>query len=91
MRSSNIGPSEYGDTQRWDHALIVAILTLLVVPSTAAAQTRAVVDSIDQYVRAELARQRVPGMSVAVLRGDEAVRIRVLAAAEEARLSAPGR
>jgi CubicO group peptidase (beta-lactamase class C family) len=36
----------------------------------AAAQTRAVVDSIDRYVRAELARQRVPGMSVAVLRGD---------------------
>ena len=27
-------------------------------------------DSVDHYVRAELARQRIPGMSVVVLRGD---------------------
>jgi CubicO group peptidase (beta-lactamase class C family) len=46
------------------------LLTLLLFAPAAAAQTRAVVDSIDQYVRSELARQRVPGMSVAVLRGD---------------------
>jgi CubicO group peptidase (beta-lactamase class C family) len=46
------------------------LLTLLLFASTASAQTRAVVDSIDRFVRSELARQRVPGMSVAVLRGD---------------------
>jgi CubicO group peptidase (beta-lactamase class C family) len=46
------------------------LLTLLLFAPTAAAQTRAVADSIDRYVRSELARQRVPGMSVAVLRGD---------------------
>jgi CubicO group peptidase (beta-lactamase class C family) len=47
-----------------------ALLTLLIFTPPASAQSRAVVDSIDRYVRAELARQRVPGMSVAVLRGD---------------------
>jgi CubicO group peptidase (beta-lactamase class C family) len=46
------------------------LLTLLLFAPTAAAQTRAGVDSIDGFVRSELARQRVPGMSVAVLRGD---------------------
>jgi CubicO group peptidase (beta-lactamase class C family) len=46
------------------------LLTLLLFAPSAAAQTRAVVDSIDGFVRSELARQRVPGMSVAVLRGD---------------------
>lgn len=30
-------------------------------------------DSVDRYLRAELARQRIPGMSVAVLRGDSTV------------------
>ena len=46
------------------------LLTLLLFAPTAAAQTRTVVDSIDGFVRSELARQRIPGMSVAVLRGD---------------------
>ncbi|MBC7853124.1 MAG: hypothetical protein IAF94_06790, partial [Pirellulaceae bacterium] len=46
------------------------LLTLLLFAPAAAAQTRAVVDSIDRFVRSELARQRIPGMSVAVLRGD---------------------
>ena len=46
------------------------LLTLLLFAPTAAAQTRSVVDSIDGFVRSELARQRIPGMSVAVLRGD---------------------
>ena len=49
------------------------LLALLLFAPTAAAQTRAVVDSIDGYVRSELARQRVPGMSVAVLRGDSII------------------
>jgi CubicO group peptidase (beta-lactamase class C family) len=31
---------------------------------------RTALDSVDRYLRAELARQRIPGMSVAILRGD---------------------
>jgi len=49
------------------------LLILLLFAPAAAAQTRAVVDSIDGFVRSELARQRVPGMSVAVLHGDSIV------------------
>jgi CubicO group peptidase (beta-lactamase class C family) len=30
-------------------------------------------DSVDRYIRAELRRQRVPGISVAILRGDSLV------------------
>jgi CubicO group peptidase (beta-lactamase class C family) len=45
-------------------------LSVLLVSRTVAAQTSAAVDSIDGYLRTELARQRIPGMSVAVLRGD---------------------
>lgn len=37
---------------------------------TAAAQVPASPDTIDQFVRAELVRQKIPGMSVAVLQGD---------------------
>jgi CubicO group peptidase (beta-lactamase class C family) len=36
----------------------------------AAAQGQAPSDTVDRFIRAELARQRIPGMSVAVLRGD---------------------
>jgi CubicO group peptidase (beta-lactamase class C family) len=46
------------------------LLALLLLAPAAAAQTNTTVDSIDRYVRSELTRQRVPGMSVAVLRGD---------------------
>jgi CubicO group peptidase (beta-lactamase class C family) len=31
---------------------------------------QAALDSVDRYLRAELARQRIPGLSVAILRGD---------------------
>jgi CubicO group peptidase (beta-lactamase class C family) len=51
-------------------ALLVACAAL---PRSAAAQSapgRAALDSVDRYVRAELRRQRIPGMSVAILRGD---------------------
>lgn len=34
------------------------------------AQLPAPLDSVDRYVRAEVARQRIPGLSIAVLRGD---------------------
>jgi CubicO group peptidase (beta-lactamase class C family) len=43
------------------------------LPEGMAAQSasdRAALDSVERYVRAELERQRIPGMSVAVLRGD---------------------
>ena len=43
------------------------------LPEGVAAQSasdRAALDSVDRYVRAELERQRIPGMSVAVLRDD---------------------
>lgn len=46
------------------------LLTHLLLPRTATAQTRAVFDSIDRYVRAELARYHIPGLSLAVMRGD---------------------
>ena len=39
----------------------------------ASAQTAAVRDSIDRFLQAELSRQRIPGMSVAVLRGDSVI------------------
>ena len=53
--------------------LIVAtspLIPLLFCVSEGAAQTPALPDAVDRFVRAELARQRIPGMSVAVLRGD---------------------
>ncbi|HSB55685.1 MAG TPA: serine hydrolase domain-containing protein, partial [Gemmatimonadales bacterium] len=34
------------------------------------AQLPAPLDSVDRYVRSEVARQRIPGLSIAVLRGD---------------------
>ncbi len=51
---------------------------LALVPGDAGAQEtiarpgpeRPALDSVDRYLRAELARQRIPGMSVAILRGD---------------------
>ena len=50
----------------------LVILTSLVCPTTPVAQ-QAALDSVDRYVGAELARQRIPGISVAVLRGDSVV------------------
>ncbi|HEY7480272.1 MAG TPA: serine hydrolase domain-containing protein [Gemmatimonadales bacterium] len=47
----------------------VSILAALILSAPpVGAQTA--LDSVDRYVRAELVRQRIPGMSVAVLRGD---------------------
>ena len=40
------------------------------VAGAQAAARQAALDSVDRYIRSELARQRIPGMSVAVLRGD---------------------
>jgi CubicO group peptidase (beta-lactamase class C family) len=51
---------------RWSGCLTLAALALSARPLGA----QAGLDSVDRYLRAELARQRIPGMSVAVLRGD---------------------
>jgi CubicO group peptidase (beta-lactamase class C family) len=51
-------------------AAISSLITLLFSVTTGAAQTPTLYDTVDRFVRAELARQRIPGMSVAVLRGD---------------------
>jgi len=52
-------------------ALTAASLTTLLFRfGSAAAQTPASTDQIDRFVTAELERQRIPGMAVAVLRGD---------------------
>ncbi len=53
----------------WIPACRLSILASLVL-AAAPAGAQTVLDSVDCYVRAELARQRIPGMSVAVLRGD---------------------
>lgn len=45
-------------------------LLLLVCAGALAAQTPASTDAVDRFIRGELGRQRIPGMSVAVLRGD---------------------
>src|SRR5256886_16624050 len=53
--------------------LRAALLSHLLVVSAAAAQTPATLDSIDRYVRTEVTRYRIPGLSLAVLRGDTVV------------------
>lgn len=47
-----------------------SLIILLFCVSVAAAQTPPVPDTVDRFIRAELERQRIPGMSVAILRGD---------------------
>src|SRR6266704_3677181 len=53
--------------------LTAALLSHLLVVPAAAAQTPATLDSIDRYVRTEVTRYRIPGLSLAVLRGDSVV------------------
>ncbi len=52
--------------------LAMAWPVLLPAPA-AGAQTPATIDSIDRYIRAEVTRYRIPGLSVAVLHGDGVV------------------
>jgi CubicO group peptidase (beta-lactamase class C family) len=53
---------------------VLATAWHLLGPAPAAAtQTPAILDSIDRYVRTEVARYRIPGVSVAVLHGDSVV------------------
>jgi CubicO group peptidase (beta-lactamase class C family) len=47
-----------------------SLITLLVCASRGAAQTAALPNAVERFITAELTRQQIPGMSVAVLRGD---------------------
>lgn len=52
---------------------LALLATCALLPASAAAQSaprQAALDSVDRYLRTELERQRIPGMSVAILRGD---------------------
>ncbi|MGH7507985.1 MAG: serine hydrolase domain-containing protein [Gemmatimonadales bacterium] len=54
--------------------LLIGTLACLVAFATVtAAQTPAPIAAVERYVTAELARQRIPGLSVAILRGDRLV------------------
>ena len=46
------------------------LLPMLLTAAVQASPAPATLDSIDRYVRSEVARQRIPGLSMAVLRGD---------------------
>ena len=53
------------------HSTLAACsIATLVCASMGTAQTPAIRNSIDRFITAEMSRQRIPGMSVAVLRGD---------------------
>jgi CubicO group peptidase (beta-lactamase class C family) len=54
-------------------ALLGALAGSLLAATGGAAQSRAPVEAVERYLQAELARQRIPGLSVAVLRGDSLV------------------
>lgn len=46
------------------------LLALVCCATRTAAQAPALPDTVERFIRSELARQRIPGMSVAILRGD---------------------
>ena len=49
---------------------IASVLTFTLALATPARSQTAPLDSVERYVRAELARQNIPGLSLAILRGD---------------------
>jgi CubicO group peptidase (beta-lactamase class C family) len=49
------------------------LLALTLASSPAARAQAGAIDAVDRYVRSEFARQRIPGLSVAVLRGDSVI------------------
>ena len=53
--------------------LTTSSLLIAICAGLLSAQTTAVRDSIDRFLQAELTRQRIPGMSVAVLRGESVI------------------
>lgn len=71
---------------------IPSLFPLLFCAGSLAAQSLTVTDTVDRFVRAELARQRIPGISVAVLRGDSMLLARGYGSADvELRVPAIGR
>jgi CubicO group peptidase (beta-lactamase class C family) len=57
----------------WAPARLALVAACAVLPNVSPGQSapgRPALDSVDRYLRAELARQRVPAMSVAILHGD---------------------
>jgi D-alanyl-D-alanine carboxypeptidase len=52
-------------------AAALALWTASSGANVAAAQTRAQLGAVDRYVRNELRRQRIPGLSIAILKGDK--------------------
>jgi CubicO group peptidase (beta-lactamase class C family) len=78
---SSRGPSIRAQRPRiCSRARLVLSLSLVALP--AGAQTSAGVDSLDRYVRSEVARQRIPALSIAVLRGDSIVLARSYGSAD---------
>jgi CubicO group peptidase (beta-lactamase class C family) len=55
---------------------LTSLLSLLFCATSWAAQAPALPDTIDRFIGAELARQRIPGMSIAILRGDSVLLVR---------------
>jgi len=54
----------------WSTVAISSLVALLFCVGRGAAQKPAVPNTVDRFIRAELTRQKIPGMSVAILRGD---------------------
>ena len=63
-------------------AAIGSLMTAVSCFSSIAAQSPALPDTVDRFIRAELARRRIPGMAVAVLRGDSVLLARGYGLAE---------
>jgi CubicO group peptidase (beta-lactamase class C family) len=63
----------YRDYPSLSRAPFIAVSALVCCVTMGAAQTVALPDTVDRFITAEMARQRVPGFSVAVLRGDSIV------------------
>src|SRR5713101_517749 len=55
------------------HVQLALAACAALCPHGAAAQGRSVLDSVNRYVAAEMARQHIPGASVAIMRGDRVV------------------
>src|SRR3954465_6895812 len=61
------------------HMALIATLLLLGSAATGAAQSGGAgfpADVVNRFVESELVRQRIPGVSIAVLRGDSVVLVR---------------
>ncbi|HWN19318.1 MAG TPA: serine hydrolase domain-containing protein, partial [Gemmatimonadales bacterium] len=66
----HLGEVETTHSKLRTRTLRYQLLPLFFCVSGLAAQKPTPTDAVDRFIRAELARQRIPGMSVAILRGD---------------------